>query len=100
MAAQLVAASAFRVQCDERIAAAGVAIHRVRQLNRRQAAKVGEGGLGGLRCAHRGGFGVVVSEAVMQAVVIVIGLGVALVGVSGWMRGVERLCGAALSTAD
>ncbi|MEZ5532335.1 MAG: VanZ family protein [Steroidobacteraceae bacterium] len=41
-----------------------------------------------------------VADVLANAAGIVIGLGVALVGVSGWMRGVERLCGAALSTAD
>ncbi|MGD9599140.1 MAG: hypothetical protein AB7P94_06635 [Steroidobacteraceae bacterium] len=40
------------------------------------------------------------ADVLANAIGIAIGLGVALVGVSGWMRGIERLCGAALPTAD
>lgn len=40
------------------------------------------------------------ADVFANAVGIAIGLVVAWLGVSGWMRGIERLCGAALPTAD
>ncbi len=66
MPAQLVTSSAFRAQCDEGIAAAGVAIDGVRQLNRGQPAKMGEGGLGGFGSGHDGG--VVVAGLVLVVI--------------------------------
>lgn len=39
-------------------------------------------------------------DVLANAVGVAMGLAVALLGVSGWMRGVERMVGAALPTAD
>ena len=66
------AASTFRVQGDERIATAGVAINRMGQFNPCQPAKVGEGRLGGLRCAHSGALGVAVVVVIVFGVTIIV----------------------------